>query len=99
MDPDEAPKEPKKRPPDFLAVRNAAANLQPGEVSEFMPAEDGGIVAILEKRELPDETKFAQKRTDFERRILSNKREIVFYEWLRDCQKEAGVLTAKNSPG
>ena len=99
IDPDEAPKEPKKRPPDFLAVRNAVANLQPGEVSEFMPAEDGGIVAILEKRELPDETKFAQKRAEFDRRILSNKREIVFYEWLRDCQREAGVQLDKNTQG
>jgi PPIC-type PPIASE domain/SurA N-terminal domain len=99
MDPEEAPKEPKKRPPDFLAVRNAVANLQPGEVSQFMPAEDGGVVAILEKRELPDEKKFAEKRADFDRKILANKREIVFYEWLHDCQKEAGILTAKDSPG
>ena len=98
MDPDEAPKEPKKRPPDFLAVRNAVANLQPGEVSEFMPAEDGGVVAILEKRELPDETKFAEKRAAFERRILENKREIVFYEWLRDCQQEAGILKPAEKP-
>jgi peptidyl-prolyl cis-trans isomerase D len=98
MDPDEAPKEPKKRPPDFLAVRNAVANLQPGEVSQFMPSEDGGIVALLQKRELPNEAKFAEKRADFERKVLSNKREIVFYEWLRDCQREAGILKAKDKP-
>lgn len=98
MDPDEAPKEPKKRPPDFLAVRNAVLNLQPGQVSEFMPAEDGGVVAILEKRELPDEKKFAEKRADFDRKILESKREIVFYEWLRDCQQEAGLLKPREKP-
>ena len=95
MDPEEMPKEPKKRAPDFIAVRNAVATLQSGEVSEFMPWEDGGVVAILEKRELPDETKFAQKRAAFDQRILSNKREIVFYEWLRERQQEAGVIVAK----
>jgi hypothetical protein len=95
MDPEEMPKEPKKRAPDFMAVRNAVATLQPGEVSEFVPWEDGGVVAILEKRELPDETKLPQKRAAFDQRILTNKREIVFYEWLRDRQLEAGIMTPK----
>ncbi len=96
MDPEEMPKEPRKRAPDFVAVRNAVATLQTGEVSEFMPWEDGGVVAILEKRELPDETKFAQKRAAFDQRILSNKREIVFYEWLRERQLEAGIIMTKS---
>lgn len=95
MDPEEMPKEPKKRAPDFLAVRNAVGTLSEGDVSEFMPSEDGGLVVIVEKRELPDETKFAAKRATFEQRILSNKREIVFYEWLRDRQQEAGIVMAK----
>jgi hypothetical protein len=79
-----------------MAVRNAVSSLQPGDVSDFIPWEDGGIVAILEKRELPDETKLAQKKAVFEQRILTNKREIVFYEWLHDRQVEAGMLTPKS---
>ncbi len=97
MEPEEAAKQPTNRPPDFVAIRNAAASLQPGEVSEYEPADEGGIIAVLEKRELPDETKFAQKRADFERRILNNKREIVFYEWLHDRQQEAGISFARNA--
>ncbi len=97
MDPEEAPKEPKKRPPDFVAVENAVATLQPGDVSDFMPWEnDGGIVAILEKREVPDQSKFAQKRSTFDERTLAEKREIVFYEWLHDRQLEAGIVVAKS---
>jgi PPIC-type PPIASE domain/SurA-like N-terminal domain len=95
VDPEEMPKEPKKRAPDFMAVRNAVAALQPGDVSDFIPWEDGGIVAILEKRELPDETRLAQKKEVFQQRILTNKREIVFYEWLHDRQVEAGIVTPK----
>jgi peptidyl-prolyl cis-trans isomerase D len=95
IDPEEMPKEPKKRGPDFTAIRNAVAGMQTGEVTEFIPAGDGGIVAIVEKREVPDPAKFAQKRASFDQRILSNKREIVFYEWLRDRQQEAGIVTAK----
>src|SRR4051812_765883 len=95
MDPEEMPKEPKKRGPDFTAIRNAVAGMQTGEVTEFIPAGDGGMVAIIEKREAPDQAKFAQKRASFDQRILSNKREIVFYEWLRDRQQEAGIVTPK----
>lgn len=95
MDPEEMPKEPKKRGPDFTAIRNAVAGMQTGEVTEFIPDGDGGIVAIVENREVPDQAKFAQKRASFDQRILSNKREIVFYEWLRDRQQEAGIVTPK----
>jgi len=95
MDPEEMPKEPKKRGPDFTAIRNAVAGLQTGEVTDFIPAGDGGIIGIVEKREAPDQAKFAQKRGSFDERILSNKREIVFYEWLKDRQQEAGIVTEK----
>jgi hypothetical protein len=60
-----------------------------------MPSEDGGLVVILEKREAPDDTKLAQKRTNFEQRILSNQREMAFYEWLRNRDTEAGWIQPK----
>ncbi len=98
LDPDEAAanKTPKKRPADFIAIRNAVAALQPGDVSDFMPWEDGGIVVVLEKRDSPDESKLAQKKAAFDQRMLTNKREIVFLEWLRDRQREAGLVEAKS---
>ena len=95
IDPEDMPKDPRKRAPDFIAVRGAVGDLEEGGVSQFVPSEDGGIVAILEKRELPDAAKFAAKRATFEQRILANKREIVFYEWLRDREHDAGLTTEK----
>jgi parvulin-like peptidyl-prolyl isomerase len=83
---------PKDKPPDFIAVKNAIAAIQPGEVSDFFPWEDGGVIAVLEKREPPDETKYDEKKAAFDERILRNKREIVFYEWLRERQREAGLV-------
>ncbi len=90
------PNKSKDTPPDFLAVRNALAGLQPGDVSEFFPSEDGGRIAVLEKREPPDEAKYRENKATFDERILSNKKEIVFYEWLRERQREAGLVTAKS---
>jgi len=87
--------EPKNRPTDFIAIENAVAQIQPGEVSDFVPSEDGGIIAVLEKREPPDPAKYQEGKAAFKRRYLDNKRQIVFYEWLRDRQRAAGVQFAK----
>ena len=75
-----------------MAIKNASARLEPGEVSEFFPWEDGGLIVILEKREPPDPAKYAETKAAFDERYLNNKRELVFYEWLRDRQREAGLL-------
>jgi peptidyl-prolyl cis-trans isomerase D len=84
--------EKKDKPADLIAIKNAAYSLQPGDVSEFFPWEDGGIIAILEKRDPPDEAKFGSKKKDLAERIERNKRETVFYEWLRERQKEGVVI-------
>jgi len=88
------PNKKKERPPDFLAIKNASASLRPGDVSEFFPWEEGGIVVYLEKEEPPDQSKYQEGKSVFETRILNNKREIVFAEWLRERQTEAGLGTA-----
>jgi peptidyl-prolyl cis-trans isomerase D len=84
-------KEPKNEPPDFNAIKNAASQLQPGGVSDFVPSQDGGVIAVLEKREPPDEAKYQAGKAAFEERILRSKREIVFFEWLHDRQRVADV--------
>ncbi len=94
--PDE--KDAKNEPPDFIAIKNAAARLSPGEVSEFMPWEDGGLIAVLEKREPPDSATYAQSKAAFDERYLSNKRDVVFYEWMRDRQRDAGLISAQTEP-
>ena len=86
------PAKAKEKAPDITAVKNAAATLQQGELSDLFPWEDGGIVAIVEKRDPPDEAKYGMKKTELAQRINTNKREIVFYEWLREKQREAGLL-------
>ena len=83
----------KEKSPDLLAVKNAAASLRPGEVSEFFPWEQGGIIVYLEKQEPPDQSKYQQGKINFATRILNSKRQIVFSEWLHERQTEAGLGT------
>ena len=87
--------ESKKEPPDLSAIKNAVAYLNPGEISDYLPSDDKGLIAILEKREPAANANDPAKKAAFEKRVLNNKRQIVFLEWLRDRQQEAKVQVAK----
>jgi len=82
--------EERKESPDLVAIKNAAAQLNPGDVSDFFPWEEGGLIAVLEKREPADPAKYREKKAAFD----NHYREIVFYEWLRDRQRDAGLQTS-----
>ena len=86
---------PKAQLPDLPVIKSAAAQLQTGEVSDLVPSQDGGIIAILEKRDPPDPANYQANKAAFDERYLRNKRGIVFYEWLRDRQRAAGVELTK----
>jgi hypothetical protein len=83
--------EERKEPSDLVAIKNAVAQLNPGDVSDFFPWEEGGVVAVLEKREPADPAKYPEKKAAFDNRY----REIVFYEWLRDRQRDAGLQASR----
>ena len=85
----------KKEPDDMAMIKNIASQLQPGEVSDLAPWIDGGMIVILDKREVPDPAKYQQAKASFEERILKTAREYVFMEWLRDRQREAGLQFAR----
>jgi hypothetical protein len=93
----EKSKEKSDKPADLVAIKNAVASLRPGDVSEFVPWEGGGIIAVLEKREPPDDSKFGSKKADLAERIKTSKREIAFVEWLRQKQRDAGIVTSTRS--
>ena len=82
---------PKNEATDMMMVKNVSAQLQPGEVSDFVPWIDGGLIVLMEKREPPDPAKYQQTKATFEERYMKTAREYVFMEWLRDRQREAGL--------
>lgn len=88
-------KERKKESPELVAIKNAMSYLSPGEISDFLPLDDRGLIAILEKREPSSDANDREKRAAFETRVLNNRRQIVFYEWLRDRQRDAGLQFSK----
>jgi len=85
----EAKKEKEKEPPDMPSIKNAAAQLSPGEVSQFIPTADGGLIAVLEKREPLNEAQFAAKRATMDACMREGREQIAFFEWLQARLKEA----------
>jgi hypothetical protein len=90
--------EPDKKPidvtPDLPSIKNAVAALSPGEASDFVPVSKGGLVAVLEKRAKADPAGYAEAKTQFETRYLTQRRGAVFMEWLRDRRKASGAVVA-----
>jgi hypothetical protein len=89
------PDKPKTDSMDMMMIKNIANQLQPGEVSEFVPWIDGGFIVLMEKREPPDPAKYQETRVKLVENYMENAREYVFMEWMRDRQRESGFQFAK----
>ena len=92
-DPPVAPgKDPQPPAPDLNSIKGAVAELTPGQVSDFTPTQSGGVIAILQSRDQPVSAGgIEQTRASFNDRMMRNKREVAFREWLQERRTEAGV--------
>jgi parvulin-like peptidyl-prolyl isomerase len=90
--------ETQKEIPDINSIKQAVDGMTPGTVSDFVPVASGGMIVVLEKREPLDVARFSSARTIMEERGLRSQEQIVFYEWLRDRRRAAGVPEGKTAP-
>jgi peptidyl-prolyl cis-trans isomerase D len=91
-----APKPDKKNEsPDMQQIKQSASALSPGSVSDYLSTADGGLIVVLEKRETIDPAQFEKARAIIEEQALTNIGQVVFYEWLRERRRAAGVAEKK----
>ncbi|MFL6588574.1 MAG: peptidylprolyl isomerase [Chthoniobacterales bacterium] len=89
------PEEPKKPDiADLAAIKSAVRELNPGDSSDFVPTEKGGLVVALESRDPADPAGYEQAKTNFEKNYLQSKRMVVFDEWLQERRRAAGLQQA-----
>jgi parvulin-like peptidyl-prolyl isomerase len=95
-----SPKPEEKKPdvPDLPSIKNAVRELNPGDASDFVSTQTGGLVVVLESREPGDPAGFAQVKATFEKNYLQSKKMVVFDEWLHDRRRAAGLQTAVAPP-
>lgn len=91
MTPPGQPKDPNAQSPDLPQIKQASAELSAGDVSEFVPTKDGGLIVAVEKREPPDESTKGG-RASLDARYVRSKRELAFHEWLREQRQVAGIV-------
>ena len=93
--------EKKDENPDLQTIKQSASSLSPGSVSDYVSTPTGGLIVVLEKREEPGPAQFEKSRHIIEERALTTAGQVVFYEWLRDRRRAAGMeeATAQKAPG
>jgi hypothetical protein len=88
--PEEA-KDKKPDVPDLTAIKGAVRDLNPGDATDFVATEKGGLVAVLETREPGEPAGYEKAKTSFEKNQLLSKKMVVFDEWLHDRRRAAGL--------
>ena len=77
-------------------IKQTASTLKSGEVSDYVNTSKGGLIVVMEKRAEPTTAEFEQARPALEKNVLTNRGDVVFYEWLRHLRQTAAVIeTAK----
>jgi hypothetical protein len=99
-EPSASPKPEEKKPdvPDLPSIKSAVRELNPGDASDFVSTQTGGLVVVLESREPGDPAGFATAKAAFEKNYLQSKRMVVFDEWLHDRRRAAGLQEAVAPP-
>ena len=92
--PSAKPEEKKPDVPDLASIKSAVRELNPGDASDFVSTQTGGLVAVLESRDPGDPAGFAAAKTMFEKNYLQSKRMVMFDEWLHDRRRAAGIQEA-----
>lgn len=75
--------EPNKDVADAMDLLARALYQTEGQLGEFVPGEDGGVLILVEKRLPIDEAKFGKEKPKLEERLIGQRRAITFQEWLR----------------
>jgi peptidyl-prolyl cis-trans isomerase D len=83
---------------DQRELASVALVLQPGQISNFVPAADGGFAVFLASRAPLEGVDNAQTE-EIEQGILDSKRRMLFLTWLAAAREEAKVVIARHDQG
>jgi hypothetical protein len=80
-----------KAPMEQRQYADAAIVLNEGEVGGFQPGPTGGTIVWLEKRSPADAKVLEQHRAELTAGILTQRQNVLWAEWLKAAQKQAGA--------
>jgi hypothetical protein len=77
--------------PDQRQIAMAAMNLEPGQLGEFMPDDNGGFIAYLVSRGEPDAELVAERKPAMEQGMLQGKKMLLFAQWLAAARQQSDL--------
>jgi peptidyl-prolyl cis-trans isomerase D len=83
--------EPPLDKPDVREVTVRSVEMNEGQLSDFVPTPDGGIIIHLDKREPLDEKKFGTVSLMMEPAYKREKLRVIFADWLRKQREDAQI--------
>lgn len=88
--------EPAMDKPDAEEIAQKAIELAPGDLSELVQTNDGGLLIHEDKKEPIDEKKYEAEKATQMAMLRSSKRRVIFHEWLALQQKAANIQNASS---
>ena len=87
--------EPKADQPDAPTIMGRSSDMSEGELSDFTPTKDGGLLIHIDKRLPVDDAGFEKEKTMIAGNLDRMKKEAAFQQWLKDRRIAAGFAEAK----
>ena len=87
--------EPKMDQPDAREIMGRSTEMSEGELSDFTPTQNGGLLIHIDKRQPVDEAGFEKEKTMIASNLDRMKKEAAFQQWLKSRRTAAGFVEAK----
>ena len=84
--------------PNSMEIITKAVELPVGELSDFVPVAEGGLIVHVDSREPIDEAQLKKDEATQFARVREMNSEAVFNEWLRTRSKLANLQTVGQQP-
>ena len=88
--------QPKADQPDAREIMGRSFEMNEGELSDFTPTQNGGLLLHIDKRLPVDEAGFAKEKTMIAGSLEDTKRMAALQQWLKERRIAAGLLDAKS---
>jgi hypothetical protein len=73
------------------ALQNAAANLEPGQISNVVPTRDGGFVLVLHGYFEVDEERMKEEFPDFLAGVRNDRQNAAFFQWIQEQRQHIRI--------
>jgi hypothetical protein len=88
--------QPNLQSPDAREIITTSMELPEGQMSDFVPTAEGGLLVHVDKRHPAEEEQFTKEQQTLAESLGGAKREAAFQDWLNERRAAANVVTGQS---